>query len=332
MNLATVGGQGALFAASGDDRRPPCDVPRDRAPLEHRRADLSAAAAPAGLPGRSDVLAAPAGGYEVVVVYDGGTHPLEQIVAGQRQAPVRLHRQRNAGPAAARNAGLELARGRRVAFTDDDCAPRSEWLIELDAALDGQPGSLVGGHTVNALTDDPWAEASQQLVDHLYAWQFEHGRGRFFTSNNIAAEAQGLRAVAGFDGRFPGAAAEDRELASRWLAAGRPLRHAPRAVVEHSHAMTLRSFWRQHAGYGRGADVFHLIESTRGGTGPRPEPLAFYLGMVRRPFRALPLRCAVPVSALVALSQLATATGYLVERGRRWSAGRRPPRGGASAA
>lgn len=36
-------------------------------------------------------------------------------------------------PAAARNAGARAARGRHLAFTDDDCWPEAGWLRELAA-------------------------------------------------------------------------------------------------------------------------------------------------------------------------------------------------------
>jgi GT2 family glycosyltransferase len=259
-------------------------------------------------------LEPPPGGYEVVVVDDGSPQPLDDVVA-PHAALARLHRQDNGGPARARNAGAALARGERLAFTDDDCRPAPGWLTALDQALDAQPDAMLGGRTVNVLTDDLCAEASQQLVDHLYAWSARTGRLRFFTSNNLALEAAGFTELGGFDPRFPGAAGEDRDLGVRWQALGRPLAYVPAAVVGHAHAMDLRAYWRQHAGYGAGAAVLHAALSERTSQGVRVEPPAFYAGMLTRPFRALPLRRALPVSALVALSQLATAVGFA--RGRR---------------
>ncbi len=81
--------------------------------------------------------------YEVIVVDDGGREPVDQTRTG-----VQVIRQPNAGPAAARNRGATAARGRWVAFTDDDCEPAADWLRELKRPLTG--GAVaVAGRTAN---------------------------------------------------------------------------------------------------------------------------------------------------------------------------------------
>jgi glycosyltransferase involved in cell wall biosynthesis len=66
--------------------------------------------------------------YEVIVVDDGSTDDTAEIA---KQHAVRIIRQSNGGPAAARNAGVRSARGTLLAFTDADCVPSTSWLREL---------------------------------------------------------------------------------------------------------------------------------------------------------------------------------------------------------
>ncbi|MEJ5915140.1 glycosyltransferase [Pseudokineococcus sp. 1T1Z-3] len=253
-------------------------------------------------------LQVPAGGLEVLVVDDGGRRPAADVVA-RVPTPhrVRVHRQPNAGPAAARNAGAARAEGELLALTDDDCAPTPGWLTALEPHLHADD-VLVGGRTVNALRENLYAEATQSLVSTLV----EPAPGRaptFFPTCNLAVRTHSFAATGGFDESFPRAAGEDRAFCDAWRAAGGTLVHEPGAVVEHAHALTLRGFWRQHRGYGAAAPAVHRRRAAAGLLDAGHEPPDFFWRLLTRPLREQPLPRAVPVLALVGLSQVATAAG-----------------------
>jgi glycosyltransferase involved in cell wall biosynthesis len=253
--------------------------------------------------------------FEVMVVDDGGADPLDAVVEPFRaQLDVRLLRQANAGPAAARNAGAAAARGQLLAFTDDDCIPAPDWLTQLMRTHERFPTGLIGGATVNALSSNMLSEASQELVSYLYAYNdATSGQPAFFTSNNMALARDAFLAGP-FDTSFRLAAGEDREFCDRWLATGRTMHFAPEAVIMHYHELSSRSYWRQHFNYGRGAFHFHAARARRSG-GVKMEPLSFYTGLVLFPFRSRrPLLQRAAVSFWLGVSQAANAAGYFYER------------------
>ncbi len=256
---------------------------------------------------------------EIIVVDDGSLQPLDGVVqVWQDRLPVRLVRQHNTGPAAARNGGVSHARGELLAFTDDDCAPQPGWLRAMSKQLAQSPKTLVGGRTVNALRHNPYASASQLLIDYLYEqWNDRAGQARFFASNNMAMHTDEFRALGGFDVNYIRAASEDREFCERWSAAGGALSYVPEAVILHSHDLTFGSLWRQHFTYGQGAWQFYQSRAARGGQFFKPDP-RFYAGLLRYPFRRLRRRQSdvgpVSLLLLLLLTQGASFAGFMTEK------------------
>ena len=218
----------------------------------------------------------PPGRLEIVVVDDAGTADVGAVCRAPRgHLPLRLvrHAERR-GPGAARNTGAQVARGDVLVFTDDDCLPDRDWLVALTNAL--ADDTAVGGRTRNGLRHNPFADASQHIVDLVYAhYNRDPAAARFFASNNLAVRRADFLAVGGFDdAQFP-FAAEDRDFCDRWRASGRSLRFAPDAVVRHAHDLSLRGFVRQHLAYGRGAARFHRARARRG-TGRLRDEVPFH--------------------------------------------------------
>jgi len=174
---------------------------------------------------------------------------------------------------------------------------------------------MIGGGTQNGLADDPYAACHHLLYDYLS--RRSNGRphaATFCTSNNLAVPTAGFVELGGFDETFPFAAGEDRDFCDRWRASGRAIVHAPDVVVHHAHPMTLRSFWRQHFRYGRGARRLHERRFARGAGGIALQRPSFYLGLLAFPFREVAPSSLPACMSLLLVSQVATAGGYVVER------------------
>jgi glycosyltransferase involved in cell wall biosynthesis len=162
----------------------------------------------------------PASAFEIIVVDDAGTADESQVVGAWPELEITLLREDRGGPGAARNLGAKRARGRYLAFIDDDCVPDPGWLDGLDqSAL--QLGAIVGGTIENALPSNPYSTASQLIQSFVYQYHDEdNSHERFFTTNNLALPREAFESLGGFDTSIPAGTAEDKDLCDRWRAAG----------------------------------------------------------------------------------------------------------------
>lgn len=250
--------------------------------------------------------------FEVIVVDDGGDRDLSSIIQQfQNRIDVKLTRQSNAGPAAARNTGVAAATRRFLAFTDDDCTPHSDWLNQFAKAFAADEEIMVGGTSINALKNNLCAAASQVILNvvHLH-FNRDHEHAIFFPSNNLALKREKYLELGGFDPAFR--CSEDRDLCDRWLASGKRLVFVPQAKIDHAHEMGLIGFWRQHVGYGRGAWRFHTARKLRN-TGRLEVDGSFYRKCLKEAMAIRPLTRAVKLTVMMGVWQIANAVGFFCE-------------------
>ncbi|WP_009959201.1 glycosyltransferase family 2 protein [Verrucomicrobium spinosum] len=249
-----------------------------------------------------------------VLVVDDGSQDDTAAVCRSRQNVI-LVQQSNQGAGAARNHGARLARGHCILFLDDDCLARPGWFDEMLRTCEADDRSLVGGQVVNALVHNPFAEASQTLLDYVDRYYNPAGAGaRFVTSSNLALARHRFWETGGFDPSYAGMGAEDRDFCSRWLAGGGKIHVARQAVVDHAHHMDLLGFCRQHYAYGKGARQFHRAKQ---GPARGLEPAGYYAGMLTHPLLSPGGWRGLRLSLLIILSQIMSTVGYAWQgRGR----------------
>jgi glycosyltransferase involved in cell wall biosynthesis len=150
------------------------------------------------------------GPIEVVIVDDASTDAtwaeLTRLAATATLPVTPLRQPRNAGPAAARNAGWRAARADLIAFTDDDCVPQPSWLSCLVERLSSF--DLVQGRTLPI----PELEAGRGPFARSLWIHEEEGR---YETCNMGYRRAVLDKVDGFDEGFELPYGEDIDLAWR---------------------------------------------------------------------------------------------------------------------
>jgi GT2 family glycosyltransferase len=199
--------------------------------------------------------------FEVVVVSDGSTDGTEAyLTSGSPPMPVVAICQSNAGPAAARNRGVDAARGDVVVFVDDDVVP-TPGLLSAHLAVHRRLGrdAVVIGPMLEppGYRSAPWVRWEHAMLVKQYEAM---GAGRYgatarqFYTGNASVRREHLQAVGGFDPSFR--RLEDVELAYRLDDHGLRWTFCPEAVGLHYAERSFEA-WRGIAyEYGRNDVVF----------------------------------------------------------------------------
>jgi cellulose synthase/poly-beta-1,6-N-acetylglucosamine synthase-like glycosyltransferase len=212
----------------------------------------------------------PRASYEILVVDDGSRD--QTCARVQAHAGVRLLTQAHAGPAAARNLGVQRARGEIVLFTDADCEPAHDW---IERTVD----PFYGGNAIargTSLPRSPQGEAAdaggspsgqeivgvkgtyltrqREWVARFVQMEYEDKYDRMAREpfiDFVDTYAAGYRrdvflANGGFEVRFPVASVEDQEFSFRLARRGYKMIFVPEAQVYHwGHPHNLGAYWRK---------------------------------------------------------------------------------------
>jgi Predicted glycosyltransferases len=203
----------------------------------NRAADLRA-----NLP-RLKLLDYPKDGYEIIVIDNASTDATADVAASEGLTCIREER---LGLSHARNRGIESARGRFVAFIDDDAWPDPGWLNELEHAFAQSGAGCVGGKVIPEWqgTRNDWPDWVHPILQAQYSVT-RYGDAPHTTKypnipagTNIAFRSSLLAEIGGFRpdlGRRGSCliSGEEGELCLRVEKAGHGVYYQPTAVVHH---------------------------------------------------------------------------------------------------
>jgi glycosyltransferase involved in cell wall biosynthesis len=186
----------------------------------------------------------PRSSYEIIVVDNGSSHPIEPVVASF--GGVSVARESQPSSYAARNKGISLARGEILAFADSDCIPAPDWIEKGAACLLSVPGcGLVGGR-VQVFVQDPEHPTMVELYESVLGFQQENyiteqkfsGAGNLFTFRHVVDK------VGGFNSSQLKSAG-DVEWGWRVFSHGFKLVYGPDVCVAHPARRSLRQLYKR---------------------------------------------------------------------------------------
>ena len=202
----------------------------------------------ATLPRLLDALALQSHPADEVIVVDNGSRDDGPRLAREHRVGARVVAESRPGSYAARNAGIAVATGDVLAFTDADCTPHTRWLEDGLQALHSDT-SLAAGRVAAEVGATPSVWEKFDAGHHVDQRKYVEVLG-FGATANLLVRKDVFTAVGPFDDGLKSGG--DREFCLRATAAGFRLAYAPEAVVTHRSRSTLRETWLLHRRLGAG--------------------------------------------------------------------------------
>ena len=189
--------------------------------------------------------------FELLVVDDGSTNETPAFVEDFREKcdfNLRLLRQQNQGPSAARDTGMSQADGDFFIFLDSDCTVPSEWLTEIDKHLTAEEGDAFGGPDIYHDDFPPFVKAINYAMTSFITTGGIRGHskkklGKYYPRTfNMGLSRAVWEKIGGFSGMRYG---EDVEMAYRIHGAGAKVLNILSAAAYHKRRTSLWRFFRQ---------------------------------------------------------------------------------------
>lgn len=181
--------------------------------------------------------------YEIIVVDDGSTDDTAKIIISI--PGVTLIKQRNQGPAVARNKGVEHAKGEIILFTDSDCVPKANWIEEMVRPF-REDNEVVG-------VKGTYKTKQKQIISRFVQLEYEDKYDvmkrykyiDFVDTYSAAFKKEIFLDNRGYDANFPVACAEDIDLSYRLSLKGYKMVFNPEAMVYHTHPDTFIDYMKK---------------------------------------------------------------------------------------
>ena len=186
----------------------------------------------------------PSEAYEVIAVDNNSDEGIESIVENYPHAVPEFERKQ--GSYAARNRGLQSAKGDVFAFTDADCIPAENWIAEGVRRLQVEENTtgIVGGE-IEMTFQRPNAPRPSEILDAMTGFAQEDvcTRRNFSATANLFTLRRVIEDVGPFNSRLKSAG--DKEFGQRVSDHGYNVVYEPKALVYHPARETPRALFEK---------------------------------------------------------------------------------------
>ena len=179
---------------------------------------------------------------------DGSTDSTPQIANTYPKVRYLRH-ETNQGLSAARNTGIQAAKGEVVAFTDSDCRADEDWLYYLVNDLTTGDFAGIGGPNLLPPEDSSLATAVMASPGGPAHVMLSDTRAEHIPGCNMAFYKWALVEINGFDPVYR-RAGDDVDICWRLEQAGYKIGFSPSAFVWHYRRSTVGAYLKQQLGYG----------------------------------------------------------------------------------
>lgn len=224
-------------------------------------------------------LAYPESRYEIIVVDDGSRDNTADVVSGYDVKLITLSE--NHGQSAARNRGVEAAKGEIVAFIDSDCIAEPEWLGDLVPFFQDPRTVLVGGYVASFYRDsmlDRYEEVKSPLNMGEEMVVGIGAESDFYvpTCNMLVRREQYLQIGGLNEDQRVG---EDVDLCWRLKEQGRRLLYVPKGRVKHKHRNRFMEGFKRRFQYGVSEPMLYLAHESAAKRYPWQPVCMLFLGV-----------------------------------------------------
>jgi len=188
--------------------------------------------------------------YEIIVVDNGSDDNTMSILEEYKRCITIIHESKK-GSYIARNTGINVCRGKIIAFTDGDCVANENWLKELYQGFSSDNiGCVVGA--INPYPGKSLVEIYSKNKDILDQKTTLDSRFMpYGQTANVGFRKEVFEKIGLFDEEF--VSGGDADIAWRMqLNTSYKLIYCPTSIVEHHHRTTFKGLFKQQFRYGFG--------------------------------------------------------------------------------
>ncbi len=193
--------------------------------------------------------------FELIIVDDGSTDDTAQFIQScqiDSSFPIQYFHQKNKGPGAARNLGMDNARGEYFIFIDSDCIVPPQYLQKLDQFINQFNPDAFGGPDTYHPSFSPLLKAINYSMTSFIGTGGTRGSkksiGKFYPrSFNMGFHKKVYEKIGGFNALRHG---QDMDFSARIYQAGFNVALIPEAFVYHKRRTSLKKFYKQIFNWG----------------------------------------------------------------------------------